>query len=451
MNILFGTKLIKRAIIAIMAPFLFIGCESDNGEIGRDTIIGLPPGLDSIHVSVISYTQAIDSVLVALPYSSQLVLGGYIGSRLVGNLSDNFVGEANAGFVAQMIPAQLNTDFGSNPKIDSVRLYLRYSGLYGDSSKLMSLEVHELGEDLDRDTSFYSSFSPVLNSKIGEILDFKPKPNTNVSVDGTLITPTLFIDLDTTYFKDNFVDVADGSNENFSDFDKFIEYFKGIHVKTTTTDGSVLYFNLNSTNSRVVISYHNDSDTSEAILNFAQDKSSVPMHFSVFSQDYTNAVFDPSNPDSTAPGEMTTYTQAMGGAATVFKLPELQELIDQKGIVINRAFMEVPVQRGIASGLSPSTKLEIREMTSSGPGTTVRDFDFDGNQTGDGGLRLGVLRNSRYLFEITEHVFEVINSGENPNLVILPVNKGTTANRTILKGGNDPLDALKLIVYYTKP
>ncbi len=435
----------------VMAPFVFIACETDNGEIGRNTIIGLPPGLDSVHLNIISFTQQVDSVLVALPYSTQLSLGGYTGSRLAGNLMDQYLGQANAGFVSQMIPNQLNTDFGTNPVIDSVKLYLRYNGSYGDTSKSMDLEVYELDQSLNRDTNFYSSFSPTLGVKLGEKLGFTPRPKSNINVDGTLISPTLVVDLETSYFTDNFANVADGSNENFADFESFIEYFKGIHVKGAGSDGAILYFNLNNSNSRIVVSYHNDSDTSEVILNFAQDKSTVPIGFSVFSQDYTNAVSEVNNPDSLSPGEFTTYTQSMGGVATVLKLPELQQLIDQQGIVINRAFIEVPVQRGLGSSLSPNSSLEIRKMSSDGPSRTIRDFNFDGSQTGGGILRLGSLRDNKYLFEVTEHVFEVVNGDANSNLAIVPVNKATTANRTILKGGADAVEPITLIVYYTKP
>ena len=449
MKIQLVKNFLKRAILLI-APFLFIACESDNGEIGRGTIIGLPPGVDSVHVRVLSFTQDVDSVLVGLDYSTQLSLGGYAGSRLVGSMEDNFVGTATAGIVTEVIPTQLNMDFGTNPIVDSVKLYLRYNGIYGDSTKTMGLEVYELAESLSRDSLFYSSFKPVLGQKIGEVLNFKPQPNTPVKDGSATLSPTLIVPMDVAYFQSTFADVGDGSNPDFGDFDSFIEYFKGIHIKTTVTDGSILYFNLATSSSKIVISYHNDSDTTEVVVNFMQDKSSIPIAISVFSQDYSNAVFDINNPDSLGLGAMTTYTQAMGGVATVVKLPEILNILED-GSVINRAFLEVPVQRGIVSGLPPSGRMEIREMTSDGPGPTVRDFNFDTRQTGDGSLRLGEFRDNKYVFELTEHIFEVLNNHQNPNLAIVPVSKGTTANRTILKGGNDPLDPIKLIIYYTKP
>lgn len=449
MKIQFG-KLLKKRAILIIAPFLFLGCETDNGNIGEGTIIGLPLDADSMHLRIVSFTQKVDSVIVALNYSNQASIGGYIGNRIVGTMEYDFIGSAEASIVTQVVPVQLNMDFGDNPVVDSVKMFLRFNGQYGDTNKAMDLEVLEITESLSRDSSYFSSFKPVTGQKVGELLAYEPRPKSRVTNGSVIISPSVIIPLDNNYFQTKIADIADGSNSNLADFDDFIEYLKGFQIKAVKGDGSMLYFNLSNATSRIVISYHNDSDTNEAVLNFAQDKSSLPISFSVFSQNYDNVVNAISNPDTNSPGEMTTYVQAMGGVATVFKIPDVLNSLEE-GAVINRAFLEVPVQRGIMSGLPPAGALEIRVMTSKGPSSTIRDFYFDSRQTGDGTLRLGELRNNRYIFELTEHIFEVINEDRSPNLAIVPVSKGTTATRTILKGGNDPMDPIKLIVYYTKP
>ncbi|MGB0177886.1 MAG: DUF4270 domain-containing protein, partial [Owenweeksia sp.] len=424
----------------------------DNGEIGFEQVIGGLSGLNDTTLSVVSFTQNVDSVLVAVNYTSQLQLGGYIGSRLAGSRVDASFGRAEAGIVSQMILNQVNPDFGASPVVDSVKLFLRYSGYYGDTTKPMSLEVYELSEDLSRDTSYYSSYSPSDGAKIGEKLSFMPRPNSNVTVeDSILISPTLVMDMDAAYFQQKFADVGNGSFQSFSDNENFLDYFKGIHVKAASEDGSILYFNLNSVNSRLIIYYHNSSSSSSQVsLNFAQDRATVPIGFSIFDQDYSTypAAFNLSMQDSVN-GEMSTYVQSMGGVATILKFPGFDDLKAQKNIVINRAFIEVPVQRGVSSGPAPSNNLELRKMTSNGPGLITDDFAF-GQAGGDGKLRLGELRANKYIFEITQHLFDAINKGKSPNLAVVPLNKGTTANQTILKGGNDPVEPIRLTVYYTK-
>lgn len=449
MKINIGIFFRKRAVLFI-APFLLFACESDNGNIGEGTIIGLPVDAEKIELPIVSFSQKVDSVIVALQYSSQASLGGYIGTRIVGTMQYDFLGSAEASMVTQVIPTQLNMDFGTNPIVDSVRMYLRFNGQYGDTTKAMDLEVLEITESLSRDSSYFSSFEPVTGNKVGELLNYSPRPKSRVTVGTSEISPSVVIPMDNNYFQTSIADIADGTNADLADFDSFIEYMKGFQIKAVQGDGSMLYFTLSNATSRIVISYHNDADTTEAILNFAQDKTSLPISFSVFSQDYSNAVSAINTPDSANPGESTTYVQAMGGVATVFNIPNILDTLDE-GSIINRAFIEVPVQRGIMSGLPPAGAMEIRFMTSEGPSNTIRDFIFDTRQSGDGTLRLGEFRDNKYIFEITEHIFEVINIDENPNLVIVPVSKGTTATRTILKGGNDPVDPIKLIVYYTKP
>ncbi|HAD96361.1 MAG TPA: hypothetical protein DCG19_03085 [Cryomorphaceae bacterium] len=407
MRILKANFLMKRAII-LMAPFLFIACEKDNGEIGLDQVIGgLPDNLIDTSLSVLSFTQSVDSVLVAVNYDSQRQIGGYTGSRLAGARIDADFGRAEAGFVSQMILNQVNPDFGSNPVVDSVKLYLNFSGSYGDTTRSMSLEVYELAQDLDRDTSYYSSFKPVDGLKIGEKLNFMPRPNSAITVDDTVeITPTLVLDMDKAYFQQKFADVGNGAFPSLATNEDFVQYFKGIHVKAASEDGSILYFNLNSVNSKLLIYYSNDSGDDRIALNFAQDRSTVPMSFSIFSQNYSSypTVFNLASQDSVN-GEMTTYVQSMGGVATVLKFPDFEDLNSQDDIVINRAFIEIPIQRGVSSGPAPSGNLQLRKMTSDGPGSLIDDFIF-GQAGGDGKLRVGELRSNKYVFEVTQHLFD---------------------------------------------
>lgn len=438
-----------------MAPFLFIACEKDNGQLGLNQVIDELAGLEKSSFPVISYTRPVDSVLVALPYDDQLSLGGYVGSRLAGSVVDPRFGKAEAGVVGQMILTQVNPDFGTNPVVDSVALYLAYSGHYGDTTKAMGLEVYELEEGLDRDSAFYSGFRPVAGNKIGEKLGFQPQPNSYIYTSSDTLAPRLKIDLDPAYFQSNFAALGNGSFQEFSNNEDFIEYFKGIYIKAAAgyDDGSILYFRLTSGNSRLVIYYHNDNETGQQVaLNFAQDKSTVPINFSIFNQDYTTypTAFDLNNPDSTDPGAQTTYIQSMGGVATVVKIPSIQPLLESNDVVVNRAFIEVLVEDQSTDIYAPSATLEIREMTENGPGAVIEDFQF-GSSIGDGKLREDPEGNKKYLLEVTQHIFNVLNEGKNPNLAIVPVNKSTTANRTILKGGNDPVQPVKLLVYYTKP
>ncbi len=441
----------KRAILA-MAPFIFIACEKPNEQLGLNQVIGEQAGLADTSLNVISYTENVDSIPVALSYNSQLVLGGYGGNRMAGAYVDPYFGRAEAAFVSQMIPGTVNFDFGDNPVVDSVRLYMRYSGSYGDTSVPMTFEVYELEEALSRDSIYYSSFEPVLGEKLGEKSSVTPEPNTIVFIEGVKTTPTLTISLETAYFQQNFAAKADGSFPAFSTDEAFIEYFKGIVVKASATDGSIVYFDLGSANSGLKIYYSNDVEDSLSFsLRFTQQQTPLPIHFNIFEQDYQSypTGFDLTIIDSIN-GESTTYVQAMGGVFTVLEIEGLADL-QKNGLLVNRAVLEIPKQSGTGSALAPPPRLEIREFTSEGPGSAIRDFAIFTNSTGDGVYRSEEFRQGFYRFDISRYVFDVLNGGENKKLAVWPTTRSTAANRVILKGGNNTDKPVQLKIYYSKP
>jgi len=445
---------IKRAVILIMAPFLFIACEKSQGSgLGSDQpFVGDPAGVDSLKLPVITYSRNVDSVLVALTYNEQVILaGGYRGNRLAGRYIDSYFGEAEASIVSQLVLSQVNADFGDNPVVDSVNLILRHTGFYGDTTEAMSFEVYELAEGLSDDSNFYSSYKPQLGNMLGELDGFLPRPNSVINYGGEELAPALKIPLDINYFQQNFADVGNGSFPDFSTNADFIEYFKGIVIKATdNSDGSILYFSLENAVSRIAIHFRNDTDTSSLNLTFSQSLSRAPIGFSIFNQDYSSSAFDLQNQNSQT-GELTTYIQSMGGVTTVINIPDLDTIVG-KGWVINRAFLELYTQRGTGSGLSPNSRVEPREMDESGMsiGSRIRDF-VSGSGLGNGTIRLGQLRNNKYIFDISRYVFSVVNGDERKDLMIIPTSFSTTANRTILRGGSDPVEPAELIIYYTKP
>lgn len=442
-------KTLKRAILAMAPLLLIISCEKPTENLGFQQIIGGTIEADSVHVKVVSYTSPVDSIIVALDYDRQQLFGGYASTRLLGQTNSPYFGTEKANIISQLLPEQVNADFGTNAQVDSVNLYIRLTSAYGDTSVPMDIVVHLLDEELDRDSNFYSNYQPALGPELGRITNVKPSPKTGRLFEGDLAPAHLRIPLDTSYFQANFADVADGNFEPFSSFSGFTEYFKGIKV-SAEGGSSILYTNLASAYSLVRIYYHNDSDTTFTDLSFDQDKSTVPINFSTFEQDYTGSALENLGLDSIN-GEEQTYVQAMGGVCTAFKFD--QSKIDSllaEGLVINKAELEVYTAQGTGESVAPSSRMEIRQLDGFTLGDRILDFSGD-DGTGDGTLRRGVLRNNKYVFSLTRHLFAVLNSGENNTLAIIPATRTTAANRTILRGGSGLQERATVVVYYTKP
>jgi hypothetical protein len=93
--------------------------------------------------------------------------------------------------------------------------------------------------------------------------------------------------------------------------------------------------------------------------------------------------------------------------------------------------------------------MEVRLFNGNALGDRILDYQVDGG--GDGNLRRGVLRENRYIFDVSRQLFSVLNSGVNNSMAITPLTRTTAANRTILRGGKEPQEQAKVIIYYTKP
>jgi len=432
-----------------MASFVLLSaCEKPTEGLGFEQVIGGTIEADTLHIPIISYTAGIDSVLVALPYQSQLNFGGYNSTRLIGRTESANFGSEEARLLAQLLPEQVNPDFGDNPIIDSVNLYLRITEAYGDTSIPMNISVSELEQSFSKDSSFFSNYNPPVGQEIGRIDNYMPKPKTTVFVEDLLAPATIRIPLDLAFFQSKFADVGNGQFDSLASFSSFVEYFKGIEVKAEN-GGCILYTNLASNYSLIRIYYHNDLDTTFTDLSFNQDKSTVPITFSTFNQDYSNAAIDLSSIDSLN-GEAQTYVQAMGGAVTAFKFDmDKIDSLSKEGLIINRALIEFYTAQGLGTSVAPSPRMEIRFLEDNALGDRILDYRVDGG--GDGNLRRGILRDNRYVFDVSRQLFSVLNSGVNNSMAITPLTRTTAANRTILRGGKEPQEQAKVIIYYTKP
>jgi hypothetical protein len=443
-------SLFKRAIF-LMAFFIFLGCEKPNEGLGFDTLIGDVPNAERVEYGIKTGVVKQDSILVAINYDAQLLLaGGYAQAKLLGTYVDPLFGLNKAEFISEVLLEDLNPQFSEDAIVDSVNLYLRTTDYYGDTNQTMRLEVHQLAEELSRDTSFYSSFAPGLGAKLGELTAFSPRPNTSLTVNEESTLPSFKIPLDVNFFQENFAD--QGSNfDAFTTNEDFRTYFKGIKISVEAGEGAILTINSNSVYSQILIFYRQaDSleESSQLELNFAQDKSTKPIGFSTFQQDYISypVAFDENDENTTE-----VYTQSTGGVFGTIQLEMVDTLMD-KGYAINRAYLELPIKPGSAAGFRPHSALELREIDEEGEiGSLIDDF---ARGQGGGSLLSGTLRDNKYRLEFTRTLFRLLNNTEPgetiPSFALVPVSKSTSPRRSVLNGGSNTFETPKLIVFYTK-
>jgi len=322
-------------MIILMTALLF-SCKKDISKIGVD-VVGANP-LKVVYmdtVTIKAYSELIDSLRT--DELSAHVLGAY---------KDPIFGTLNASIYSQfrLIGGFEDYDFGTNPVIDSVRLYIKYSDtdVYGDTNYMQNLTVYELGEDMLRDTFYYSfqnlrtkydilgqtSFIPVFDSVQyidGEDTLQKLRPIT-IPLANEFGTRLLMLDT-----------LAYSSNE------EFLKEFKGIYITTLDQNlpsfgGSLVNTNFDDDETYINLFYHNDEADS---LEFKLATDFSTARFSNFNHyDYQDAdplFYQQVVEGDTTLGEQKLYMQGLAGVRTVIEFPYLHKMSDYYNYAVNEA------------------------------------------------------------------------------------------------------------------
>lgn len=428
----------KGAILWMALLFVF-SCEKDAGTLGLDTIgEGRSRAGVLKQYPAIAYSMEDDSVLTINPQRS-----------IAGSYQDVAMGFSQSSFVTHLLMESSQPNFGSNPKLDSARMVLRYIGYYGDTNKPMSLVIHQLDEFLDPDdeVDYYSSKVWQTGQELGNSGPIIHTPNGRDTIESSIPVSRVVIPLDTAYLQDYIIDEAVNGNPAFTNNTEFIEYFNGIHVSTAGEDGCMLYFETVSGFSRIELYYHNDTDTSVFFLETDNSGTSV----NSFNHDYSTAPFDLNNQDMVN-GEAYTYVQAMAGVITAIEFPTLQSLVDS-AFLITKAELVFRAEIGSdADGMQVPSQLLILETGSNDTGKVlIKDYQL-GASTGVGGILIrGTYKDKQYRFNITRHIFERLSEheGEGTRLFLVTGAGASTSNRVVLNGNQHPINPLTLDIYFT--
>lgn len=417
-------------VTVFICAFLF-SC-TKNKTLGKD-VIDPSSYLNGVTVDtfdLITYTIAEDSSIT--DNASNVVLGSYIDPKF---------GEFDASFYSQVRLGGLSPDFGdpSSIKIDSFVLALKYVGYYGDLSA-QTFEVYELDDTLNLNSTYYSfTTKNVKNtnwvpSGKGTI---SPKPLTKTVIGDDTVDAQLRIPLDTNIAR-NFIEEATSGSSTFTSNDDFLNYFKGIKVKTnnlsqSTGQGAIFYFNITDAASKMTIY-------------FTQGNAQKTFDFVINSDcaDFTNVQISNSGKpidlvlqDSTK-GLTEFYAQAFKHRAIV-KIKNIENL--PKNLVIHRADLTLPVQYQSGYRYKPGSSVSIA--------TKLKSTDINYTSLGI----LGEFNEAKKYFSINlrTYVQALVNKEiENNGVVVSPRFFINSSERIIFNGKNTTNKTKpKLILTYT--
>lgn len=427
------------------------GCEEPE-EVGKDL---LPPQ-DNLNVefsdstTIHAYSYQEDSLQTN--DRGLLFPGDYL--LMAGSYLDEVFGQTNASFYSQLRMTSTNLTFGSNPVVDSVFLQLSYYNFYGDTTYPLTLQVHEITEDLHLDSIYYSSQKTNYyeNQTLGSKKNFYPKPQTPKVVGGDTISPVVRIPIDKSLAQRFFNVQGTGV---FKDNVDFVDFFKGIYVKAqkNTGNGSILYFYPHTSTSRLSIYYHNDSDTLQANFNMSE---SAPKYnrfdhdYSAGTQNLLSNKLQQLNNEDPQTDKSSLFIQSMGGINVKIKFPYLKDWAEDKNIALNKAtlIVETDTANNVqADRYNEPPRLGLVKVNNNGIFEPLTDFIVSSEIFG------GYLKSNKneYRFVITRHIQEILK-GEEPNnsLVMLPNRRNTNANRAALVGPQANNRQMRLELIYTK-
>ena len=505
---------IKYSALIVFCFGLVVACEQDFENVGVDLINNNVFNTKDSVFSVKTYSQNVPvSRVDGIP---QYLLGVY-DDPVFGLVKSSFYGQLQRGSISS---------FGENVSIDAVVLNIPYyataeddnddgspnfklDSIVGDQTIPFNLSIYELNTYLNSlnpldPTKRKAYFSNDAYSK-GDLIysgDFVPNRNDTVLyverrfIDSDPLTvddrdtikaensvPSVKIALDTTYFRNKFINAPDGKLETN---EEFINYFRGLAIESNGTNGSLM--SLAMSNGAVDVYYTNTTLTDETSTDLNgdgdTDDTDVPvrtkrnisfplsgLRTNNYLRDYTTStvnISDKLDNPNTLTGEEKIYVQGASGSNGIIELFEGMDFnaIRDANWLINEASLTLYVDESSGDNVPERLFLYKEDYNS-------QIIDVFSGYTGIGGNLIRDEDNDnkpvKYEFSITDYFSELIASNENvgikkfalkvyhntdqPTSVIdtLVRNFSWTPKGVVLKGNLPETESerLQLKVFYT--
>ena len=428
--------------VILLIVIALAGCE-EKSSIGVEV---LPAG------DLITTRNTIQENIQSFTHSEDSIRTDEASKSLLGSFTDSLFGNTTIGFATQFRLYGF-PDFGPNPKADSVKLYLYYRIIYGDTTATQRFNVYELESSLDVDDTYTQDVdlkSMSYSSLIGGI-DYKPKIRQDSTTSDTfyqLINIPIHISLGEKLINADSLDMINN--------DVFLEYFKGLYIETEKQigqGGAILSLEAvqsgNFNGSALALFYHNDSIKSVAGGDSALLMPYIISNYSArvnnIEHDYTETPFY-QNLNSETNQDSLIYLQATGGLKTRILIDGLSSWSDSVNTAINKAELIFQIDT-IASQVHkfpPPTQMLFTVVDSTGKEFLPKDYVFSPSFYG-GGLR----SDYTYHFNITQHLQEIIDGKTgNFGFFLTPAQKNNQANRVVIKGSTSKT-GIKLVITYS--
>lgn len=341
--------------VATIGLFTLTSCEADADNLGSQFLDGKTANGQELSYDVIAYNiDNKDSIRSDARNLTNAILGAF---------DEPVFGMHKAAYVTQLRPSAYGTDFGTNPKVDSVVLQI-IPDYKKDSVTTTTTTINKVSTDQDS-TKTVNTYPLVKYGKgkigstpvkfkvnVAEVSDFlydntktyfsnQTVTATNIlgsktidgNVRGVKITkvgdnselfnrdPGIRIPLDKNFFQSKII-AFQGKNE-LSDAASFIRHFRGLRLSVDENDGFL--FNLNPNTMSVTMYYSNDvtkdNTTTRQQNTYTFDLGASNVHFSQFTFNRPSAYTTAMGNINKTTGDTKLYLQGAGGNGAEFVIP----------------------------------------------------------------------------------------------------------------------------------
>lgn len=436
-------QFLKIVVVFFILASVLAACTSDENDLG----LGILPEEDLISVRNISVSDKIES----FTFSESGIVANKGATNLLGTLNDPVFGKTTVNYATQFRLTSF-PDFGTNPEVDSVKLYLFYQNVYGNTTTPQHIKVFEMETYLDPDAEYTQDID--LKSMASDFLlaefDYTPKvelDSATLDTNFQLLTIPLDVSLGEKLLNADSLDMINN--------DVFLQYFKGLYLESedVSEEGSLITLHTAGTatfqGSALLVYYNNDEnkDPEEGVdpdtLSQAYLVTRYSSRVSEIKHDYTGTSFK-DNLDQEEEEDDFIYVQPTGGLKSKIKISGLENWKDSTNMGINKAEIIFHVDT-FASNIQDYPLPSQLLFTYLDPnGDEYRPDDYFFNPAFYGGAL--DTTDYTYRFNITQHVQKIIDYPDpedednyvgNQGFFLTTGQRSDIANRVVLKSAKN--------------
>lgn len=327
---------------------------------------------------------------------------------------------------------------------DSVRLELKYTYAYGDTTNSQTLEVFKLNNSgINKDVTYYThSGSPAFESGALGSLSFQARP---------VSAGRVRIPLNNTYGSE----LLNASNNNQ---DGFLSSIKGLAILPSTDNGSILRISINDPETRVLVYYKEGSETKTATYSINTNCARYYTTETDLSGTLFSSINAKGNELDIENSNNLGLAQCGTGIKVRVRIPYLTKLISENPnavVLLNKAELVMPVYN---ANDGKSTAQTFSLLRGAGP-NVIKKYEAgvawfvqaDGVlPTFNSSAAFGNYNqsNQEYRIYFTTYMQALLRGEiDDDGFFITPLYNVGQAERIILKGPNG---GMKLRLYFTK-